>query len=112
MKQVFRNSSGFAAIEAVLVVVVLAIAGGTGLYVYHTKHASDKLLNAAASESADATTPKTKKATSVPTTGSDNASLQTALNGVNSSITQSNQDGTNDNSALNDSQQEVTVPTN
>ncbi|MGH7241764.1 MAG: hypothetical protein ACREGB_05700 [Candidatus Saccharimonadales bacterium] len=41
------NQSGFAAIEILLVLILLAILGFTGFYVYNAQHNSDKSLNAA-----------------------------------------------------------------
>ena len=41
------NQKGFAAVEAVLIVVILAIIGGTGYYVYHTNKKSNDTLNSA-----------------------------------------------------------------
>jgi len=48
------NQSGFAAVEAFLVVIILGIVGFTGWYVWHSKQATDKTLNNAA-KSAPAT---------------------------------------------------------
>jgi hypothetical protein len=39
------NQSGFSAIEAVLLVVIVAIIGGTGYFVWHAKQNTDKSLN-------------------------------------------------------------------
>lgn len=41
------NNSGFGAVEAMLIVVILAIIGGTGYYVYHTSKKSNDTLNSA-----------------------------------------------------------------
>ena len=38
------NQTGFAAVEAVLIVVILAILGGTGWFVWHSKQATDASL--------------------------------------------------------------------
>jgi len=45
MKQ--SNQTGFAAIEAVLILVVVAILGFTGWFVWHAKQSTDKSLDAA-----------------------------------------------------------------
>ncbi|HXE10239.1 MAG TPA: hypothetical protein VN554_02325 [Verrucomicrobiae bacterium] len=52
------NQKGFAALEAVLVIVILAIVGGTAYYVYHANNKSTDTQNAAHTsvESAQATT--------------------------------------------------------
>jgi hypothetical protein len=43
--------SGFAAVEALLVVVILAILSGTGYFVWHAKHSADKSLDSASQSS-------------------------------------------------------------
>lgn len=43
------NQSGFAAVEALLIVVILAIVGGTGYFVWHAKQNTDKSLTDTAS---------------------------------------------------------------
>jgi hypothetical protein len=45
------------------------------------------------------------------TSGSDNASLTSDLNGINNSQSQENNDQNSANSALNDSSQQISVPT-
>src|SRR5204862_168293 len=42
-----KNQSGFAAIEAVLILVIVGIIGGTGYFVWHAKQNADKSLDAA-----------------------------------------------------------------
>jgi type II secretory pathway pseudopilin PulG len=50
-----QKQRGFAIIETLLIIVVLAILGFTGWFVYHSKQTADKALNAAnSSESAHA----------------------------------------------------------
>lgn len=62
------NSSGFVAIEMILILVVLAVAGGTGWYVWHSKQQTNKTYTAT-SQAAQSTLPKTtKKSTSTPAT--------------------------------------------
>jgi hypothetical protein len=41
------NQKGFAVVEALLVVIVLGIIGGTGYYVWHSKQTADKAYSAA-----------------------------------------------------------------
>lgn len=56
-----KNQSGFAVIEAFLIVVVLAIVGGTGWYFYHaSNNASATLSSAAGDQTVVAPTKKTK----------------------------------------------------
>lgn len=61
MGKLTKNQRGFAAIEAVLILVIVALVVGTGIYVYHAKHNADKTLNAASS--ASSTTASTKTTT-------------------------------------------------
>lgn len=44
MKSV-KHQHGFAAVEAILVIIVLGIVGFTGWFVYHSKQATDKTLS-------------------------------------------------------------------
>lgn len=62
------GQKGFAAIEAVLVLVVVAILAGTGYYVYHANKKTDATLNAAskASQSSPAKTTKKKASAKQP----------------------------------------------
>lgn len=67
-----NNQKGFAAIEAVLIVVVLGIIGFTGWFVYHSKQAADKSLTAAGNSTPQVAqnkpvTPKTDTVTSIST---------------------------------------------
>jgi uncharacterized protein (UPF0333 family) len=111
MIKVIRNNKGFAGVEALLIVVIVAVVAGTGFYVFHAKHTSDKVLSAANHETA-ANAPAAAKATTSTTATSSDPTLTSDMNNVNASLNQSNQDAANSNSALNDSQSEVTVPTN
>ncbi|HET6924351.1 MAG TPA: hypothetical protein VFH39_00790 [Candidatus Saccharimonadales bacterium] len=43
------TQAGFAAIEAILILVIVAIIGGTGWFVWHTKQATDQSLTNTAS---------------------------------------------------------------
>ena len=42
-----KHQQGFAAVEAILIVIVLGIIGFTGWFVYHSKQSTDKTLNQA-----------------------------------------------------------------
>jgi len=66
------NHSGFAAVEAILIGVILVILGGTGYYVWHAKQNADNALSNAnsASASTKTATPTTKNKKTVPTTPS------------------------------------------
>lgn len=51
-----NNQSGFSAVEAILILVIVAIVGGTGFYVYHAQQNTNKNYT-----SDNSTTPKFKK---------------------------------------------------
>lgn len=53
------NQNGFAIIEALLIIIILSMLGGTGYYVWHSKQAADKTLNTA-SKTAQSTPSATK----------------------------------------------------
>lgn len=48
------NQTGFSAVEGLLLVVILAIIGGTGFYIYHTSNKSGDVINEASSASQSA----------------------------------------------------------
>jgi uncharacterized protein HemX len=54
------NQKGFAALEAVLILVIAAIIGGTGYYVYQTYNKSTDSQNTA-HQNAESATPHTQK---------------------------------------------------
>jgi len=108
-----NNQKGMAGIESLLIVVIIAIIGLTGWYVYKTRQNSDKTLNSAATTSQAAT--KTEASTATPpaqlSAGSDNSSLQSDLSNINSSQSQAGSDSSAANAAVNDQQNEISVPT-
>ena len=64
-----RIQKGFTTLEMLLVIIMLAIIGFTGYYVYHSKQQTDKTLNAAQADNASAPSTKLKSSTSKsPTT--------------------------------------------
>lgn len=68
MSRLRKNQQGFAAIEAVLIVLILVIVAGTGVYVYHANHAADNILATASSESAASATETRSSAPTAATT--------------------------------------------
>lgn len=61
------NQSGFGAIEAILIVVIVAIIGGTGYYVYHANKQTDKAANNASSSNIESSkTQATSSKTTAP----------------------------------------------
>lgn len=57
------NQKGFATIEAVLIIIIVAIVGGTGYYIYHATNKSNQALDTANS-TANSVTVRQKKITS------------------------------------------------
>jgi hypothetical protein len=113
MVSIKRDEHGIGHIESLLVVVIVAIIGFTGWYVYHTKQNSDKALNAAASTSNNAGPRFTKKATSSSPAASgstSNASLQTDQQSAASSANQGSKDLSASNDSLNDKSTLTSVP--
>jgi len=60
------NQTGFSAVEALLILVIVGMIGGTGYYVWHATQNSDKLLSA----NSDSTTVTHKKKAAVDETAS------------------------------------------
>jgi hypothetical protein len=58
-----NNQTGFSAVEAFLILIIIAIVGGTGWYVWHAKQTADKSLSSSAITSP---TFEKKTATTVP----------------------------------------------
>ena len=60
MKNLVKYQQGFAVIEAILIIVIIAIAGGTGYYVYQSNNKAADTYDAAG-DSASAVTQSNKK---------------------------------------------------
>jgi len=60
------NQKAFGAIETLLIIVIVAILGGTGYYVYHANKATNDTLNAAAKDASGSPKFSSKKATAKP----------------------------------------------
>lgn len=60
-----KNQKGFSALEALLILVIIGILGGTGWYVWSSKNKTDQALNNAANSSVNETTAKTKNSTTL-----------------------------------------------
>ena len=94
------NQAGFTAVAGAAVIVVLVLIGFTAWRI-HDKHHTNTAANNTGSTAA-----------TTPSTTTDNGSLKTDLNGINSSLNTENQDNSTAGTALNDQQNEITVPTN
>lgn len=105
-----RNQKGVAAVETVLILVIVAILAGTGWYVYKARKNSDKNLSNATSASQSQTASQTPATT--PPSATDNQSLQSDLDSINSAQSQASQDNNSAGAAVNDQQSEISVPTN
>jgi len=93
------NNAGFAAVEAVLLVVILAIIGGVGAYVAQQKHAADATLTSASAKATQVKTPVTAGTTaSIDQLTRQDA--QTEANIDKSADSQTQQNATSSNSAV------------
>ncbi|HVX48388.1 MAG TPA: hypothetical protein VHA05_03465 [Candidatus Saccharimonadales bacterium] len=61
------NQKGFAAVEAILIVVIIAIVAGTGYYVYHTNKKSSDTLDTSSKVAQSSPGKVTKKKTTANT---------------------------------------------
>lgn len=94
---------------AVLAIIFVAVPIGD-----HKTASKSTLLTTSTKTPASATTSSTSNNTTVASAtpaSTDNTSLQNDINGVQSSINQENTDQASATSTINDSQQEITVPT-
>ena len=98
-------------IEALLVIVIIGILAFTGWYVVKAKNNSNKSLNSATSASQNTPATSSTASTQLPS-GSDNQSLQSDLSSIDTSQNQAASDNSSAGTALNDQQNEISVPTN
>jgi uncharacterized protein HemX len=113
MSDLKQDERGFGHLEAILVVVIVAVIGFVGWYVYHAKQNTDKSLDAANSTSNNTGprfTSKSQKAASSNSGDTSNASLQSDLQSASGSTTQSSKDLAASNNSLNDTSTMTTVP--
>lgn len=107
-----KNQNGMALVESVLILVIVAILAFTGWYVYHARQNSNKNLSSAASTGqTESQTPGAANSTTL-SSGTDNSSLQSDLNSIGASQNQAAGDSNSANGAVNDQQNEISVPTN
>ena len=93
------NTAGFAAVEAVLLVVILAIIGGVGTYVAQQKHTADSTLASSNSKSVPARTPVTPgSATSIDQLTQKDAQAEANID--KSADSQAQQNAISSNSAV------------
>jgi uncharacterized protein HemX len=104
-----RNERGFAHLEIVLLIIIAAIIGGVGWYVYHTKQNTDKTLNAASTTSNNAG-PRFAKTATPSSAAASNDSLQSDQQSAASAANQGSKDLSSSNDSLNDKSTMTTVP--
>jgi uncharacterized protein HemX len=112
MVSIKRDERGIGHLEGVLVIVIVAVIGFVGWYVYHTKQNSDTALNNAASTSNGAGPRFTKntKSTAAANASTSNASLQTDQQSAASSANQGSKDLSASNDGLSDQSTLTSVP--
>lgn len=96
-----RFGDGFAPVETLLVLVIIAIIGFVAWFVVHAKHNTDKTLSTAGSS---------QNGSAKTGNGTDNQSLQDDLSGINGADDQTTKDLNASNSGLNDSSTFTTLP--
>jgi predicted negative regulator of RcsB-dependent stress response len=113
MSDIKKDERGFSPIETILVLVIVAVIGFVGWFVYHAKQTTDKSLNAANTTSNNAGpkfTTKKQAAASSNTGGTSNANLQSDLQTASSSANQGSKDLSAANSSLSDQSTLTSVP--
>jgi prepilin-type N-terminal cleavage/methylation domain-containing protein len=104
-----RFQSGFSFVEIILVIVIIVLIAGVGWYAYHRRHEHKATV---------ITNPTATKTTTMNpnlqplSSGTDNQSLSSDLTNIQGSMNQDNQNLNSSNAAVNDQQNEITVPTN
>lgn len=111
MTSIKRNERGFSPVELGLTVVIVAMIGFVGWYVYHVRQVSNQSLNAAARISNNAGPRFANNSKQTAVSGStSNASLQQDLISATSASNLGSQDLASANSSLNDQSTLTSVP--
>lgn len=107
------HEDGFSYIEIGLLVIIIGSISLVGLYVYHAKQNTDKVLSSTATHST------VKKMTSLPASSSatvakqpavNTTNLQASLNAITSSVSQNTSDINNASNAVSDQSGFTSVP--
>ena len=106
------NESGHIVIYSVLMVAILAVGGIAGWRIHEHHKASSTNTATTSITTGNTNTASSQTITTPLPAGTDNASLQNDLTNVNSSFSQQTSDQAVVNGAVNDQQNEITVPTN
>jgi hypothetical protein len=106
-----RNQAGNSVITALVGLLVLAgvAAAGYAVWAHQYKPTASNQTSASQTGTASKTSTPT---TSTTTASTDVSALTNDLNGVGSSLAKENTDQSGTNSAINDQQNEIQVPTN
>lgn len=113
MTSIKQDERGTGHLEMALLVVVVALIGFVGWYVYRAKQTTDKALNTASSTSTGAEprfTKNTNKNSTASSAATSNASLQSDLQGASSAANQGNKDMSATTSSLGDQSTFTSVP--
>lgn len=113
MSSIKQDEHGFSPVESVLVIVIVAVIGFVGWYVYQARQNSNKALDAATSTGVAprfANNSKKAAATSTNTGDTSNTSLQSDLDGTTGAANQGSKDMSASNDSLNDKSTLTSVP--
>jgi predicted negative regulator of RcsB-dependent stress response len=113
MSDIKQDERGFSPVETILVIVIVAVIGFVGWYIYHAKQNTDKSLGAANATSNNVGprfTSKSKQTATANAGDTSNASLQSDLQAASSSSNQGSKDLAASNDSLNDKSTMTTVP--
>lgn len=102
-----QDQHGFSGVETVLVLVIVAVIGLVGWYVYRARQNTNSTYNAINSSS---TAPGFGNKKTVATGDTSNSALQSGLQAATSSANQSNQDMSVANGSLSDQSTLTSVP--
>lgn len=104
------RQSGLAAVEAVLIAAIIVIIAGTGWYVFKARDSANKNLTSAADASQGSGSTASGSGNAAAADSDQN--LQNDLDAINSAQNTASQDASSANSAVNDQNSEISVPTN
>jgi uncharacterized protein HemX len=105
-----QDERGTGHLEAALIVVVVAIIGFVGWYVYHAKQNTDRALNTTNNSTGTQTGSGKNKTQPAPAASTSNASLQSDLQAASSAANQGNKDMSTANTSLGDQSTFTSVP--
>ena len=110
MISIKRDERGTGHLEMALLVVIVAIIGFVGWFVYHAKQNADQTLNTASASATSAGPHFAKTKSTTASASTNNASLQSDLQAATSAANQGNKDISTTNSSLADQSTLTSVP--